>query len=172
MSARVAATLACALGCALPLAIASPALAYEGQMTLEIGAGYAAASGAEMATNGIAAEVLVSYGLNDILTLRAFGAYALHPSADQLVTGGADLIYMIDILTIVPYLGVGLDSVSRVNSDGLGGTALGVHATFGLDYLLSRSLYIGIEARPTYTLTGTRFLEVPVYAKLGFAFDL
>lgn len=150
---------------------ASPALAYEDQLTLELGAGYAFASGDTLPHSGLAASALVSYGLGDTLTLRAFGAYAMHPSTANVFTGGADLLYLLDILTVVPYFGGGVDGVGINTPDGTTG-AFAVHAVVGLDYLLSRSLTLGIETRPTYMLTGTRFFEVPVYLKIGFVFDL
>jgi hypothetical protein len=145
-------TLATAMLCAL-LGGARPALAYEDQATLGLGLGYAHAFALSPAP-GAAVALAASLGLGQTLTARALAGYALHPGQRPLHVGlaGAELLYVIDVIELVPWLGLGADGVLRAQAGELE-PQLAAHAVLGLDYLLSRELTLSLELRPYVLLT-------------------
>ena len=173
------ATLAAAL-MALALGAPSPVRAYEDQLTLEFGVGYAHAfSDGAVPSSGLPLAIAASMGINDVWTVRASVAYALHPGDPTVHVGvfGAELLYVVDILEVVPYFGAGLDALTTL-SDGAVGADLGAHIVLGVDWLLSRSAYLGLDLRP-YLLVSELFeadVRFPVYltvlARAGLVFDL
>ena len=168
---------AAALGIALSVAGGSSggALAYEGQLTLGLGLGYAAVVTEGLPPHGALAQVSASVGLDDVWTVQASVSYALHPGADPLHVGivGAELIYVLDVLEVVPFFGLGADAIGTVHQ-GRAGADAAAHAILGVDYLLSRTWLIGLDVRP-YVLF-TRLSTDPVYitisARASLIFDL
>ena len=144
------------------------ALAYEDAFTLELEAGYALAVG-DIPTNGMAASVLGTYGINDAFTLRAGLTDSFHPRDANLVHGSVDLIYMIDVLTVVPYVGAGIDA-GWIRSDGAAAATLGGHLALGVDYLWTRTFFMGLEIRPTFFLREASLVDTPMMLKFGFVF--
>jgi hypothetical protein len=136
-------------GCALLLLSApATALAYEDQITLGVGLGYANAVSDSLPASGVLADVAVSYGLSSVWTLRGRVSYALHPddrTMHVLLTGG-ELLYMIDVVEVVPYFGLGVDALSRFRADD-SHVDPALHGVVGLDYLCSRDVALGIDAR-------------------------
>jgi len=137
----------------------SAARAYEDQATLGFGVGWlgAPAAATGVPRNAVSLDVTGTLGVSDGWSLGAHVAYGLHPADPLLhsVIGGVELLYMVDVLQIVPTLGVGVDAFLSVR-DGHAGADLAAHALLRLDYLLSRKLMLGADVR--------------VYA-LPFAFD-
>lgn len=132
----------------------APAKAYEDQATLFVDLGYAAATGAPAlasATHGIVGGVGGSWGLNDAWTLRGRLAWAGHPSDLQVGSLGVEVYYMLDILKLVPFAGLGVDGIATLADDGTGtsfGASFAVHALVGLDWLISRKFILGLDVRP------------------------
>jgi hypothetical protein len=162
-------------------ALSSPAAAYEDQLTVEAGVGYAHALDASAdAQSGLPWSLAASIGLDDVWTMKATTAYALHPAdagARHVVIAGAELVYVVDILEIVPFFGAGLDVFAawRGPEQDLDAAA---HLVFGADYLLTRSLFVGVEVRPHLLLTrlgnddGRTPLYVTALARIGVGWEL
>ena len=161
-------------------ALPSGARAYEDQLTLELGVGYAHAftDGATPGP-GVPLSLAASIGLDDVWTVRATLAYALHPGEPTMHIGllGAELLYVVDILEVVPYFGVGVDALTTL-SDGALGADFAAHVVVGADWLLSRTAYVGLDVRP-YLLVSELFeadVRFPVYltvlVRAGLVFDL
>lgn len=125
------------------------ALAYEDRITLgaELGAGFFAGDAASNVAGGLGG-VDVSFGLNDVWTLRSHFSVALHPGDATLGVGliGTELLYTIDVVRWVPFFGAGIDALV-VHGNGATHGDGAVHAVAGLDYLLSRDLLVGLDAR-------------------------
>lgn len=136
------------------VAFAGPARAYEDQLTLGFGAGYAHAAASSLPRNGVLFDVSASTGLGPVWSLRGRASYAVHPAARPLHVTllDAEVLYLIDVLEIVPYFGVGAGATGRVR-DGVLGVDATVHAVIGLDYLLSRALTLELDARPYLLMT-------------------
>jgi hypothetical protein len=139
----------------------SPARAYEDQYTLGIGLGYAHAFPSGAPHPGALVELTASSGLAATWTARARISAAWHPGDPGLYRGlgGAELLYMIDVLELVPALGLGLDGLlTRLPAAANGEAAelrgdFAAHAVLGLDYLVSRALSLGLDVRPHLLLT-------------------
>jgi hypothetical protein len=146
----------------LCLAVAIPARAYEDQLTLGVGAGYAHASSDALPRNGALFDVSASAGLGAVWSLRGRASYALHPDAEPMHVAliDAELLYLIDVLELVPYFGLGAGAAGRVWS-GVVDVDPTAHAVIGLDYLISRALTLELDARPYLLLT--EFERAPFY---------
>jgi hypothetical protein len=137
------------------LALPAPARAYEDQLTLGAGAGYALALVEGGPAHGATAlDLSVSSGLDATWSLRARASYALHPAerALHVVLVSPELLYLIDVVEVVPYLGLGVSGVGRA-SGGAFRPAAGAHLVLGFDYLLSRAFALGLDLRPTLLFT-------------------
>ena len=134
-----------ALSCSAPAGVAR---AYEDQYTLGLGAGYAQAVSNSLPRHGAQFDVNGSVGLGPVFSLRGRLSYAFHPADQPLNTGlvGAELLYLIDIVELVPYFGVGLDGVGRARSSNLELDAA-AHLVVGIDYLISRKMILGLDLR-------------------------
>ncbi|MCA9582917.1 MAG: hypothetical protein KC416_14055 [Myxococcales bacterium] len=130
----------------LALALPSRAAAYEDRWSLEAGPLVSSIPNGGSNHWGGGATLRTTFGLNDVWTLRCQGAYAIHPGTTDLHVGalGIDAVYMIDIVEWVPFLGLGIDAIlSSAAGQTLWDPA--VHLSIGVDYLLSRDLYVGVE---------------------------
>ncbi|HMI91941.1 MAG TPA: hypothetical protein VK509_11285, partial [Polyangiales bacterium] len=160
-------------GWLIATAPASPAQAYEDQFTLGLGLGYAHAFPSGAPHPGALTELSASTGLDPTWTARARLAAAWHPSERALYRGiaGAELLYMIDVLELVPSLGLGLDGmVTRLPPASDDAAAelrgdLAAHAVLGLDYLLSRELSLGLDVRPHLLITALD--DEPLYLTIS-----
>ncbi|HEX4353824.1 MAG TPA: hypothetical protein VHZ95_12935, partial [Polyangiales bacterium] len=101
------------LGAALGLVTPSAAHAYEDKAGLALDLGYARATERNAAHNGGLVGVEASIGLDDIWTVRAAVTYSLHPgtSSQSVLAISGELLYLIDVLELVPYFGAGIDAV-------------------------------------------------------------
>ena len=160
------------------------ARAYEDQYTLGVGLGYAHAFPAAAPHPGALAELSASLGLDPTWTARARITGAWHPSEHALyrALAGAELLYMIDILELVPSFGLGLDAVvtrlpaTAADDDAELRADFAVHAVVGIDYLLSRELSLAFDARPYLLATALRGtskepLYLTISASLVWVFD-
>jgi hypothetical protein len=136
----------------------SSASAFERQWRSGVSLGYAYFSNVgDEALHGFGGGLHLSYGLSDVWNASITADTTYHPSGDALVVGGAaGVSYVIDILQVVPHVGIllGPYDVWRVGgSCGVPNTPLchrfsfGASIPFGLDYTVSRSFAVGIGGR-------------------------
>jgi hypothetical protein len=156
----------------------APARAYEDQLSLGVSLGYAhAVSDAASASppHGALAALDTTLGLDDIWTLRAQFGFGWHPAPAPMSVflASTELLYMVDVLEIVPYFGAGVDGLGRLRSAALE-IELGVHPVLGLDWLPQRELVLGIALRPVFLVSALD--HDPVYltisASASLLFDL
>jgi hypothetical protein len=142
--------------------------AYEDKAGLAVDLGFAHATERTLPHNGGLVGVEGSLGLDDIWTVRGAVTYSLHPgsSALSVLTLGAEVLYLIDVLELVPYFGGGLDAIGSWarGTSGLK-SEFGVHPVFGLDWLLDRNLALGLQARPIFLLTALN--RQPIYLEVN-----
>lgn len=150
---------------------ATSAFAYEDQASLDINVGYGYASKTAIPNDNIFAGISGSYGLGDTWTTRAAVSYShsLSGATMNSILGLGELYYMLDVLAVVPYGGLGIDVWGRFLSKDSNATA-GAHAVIGLDYLPTNHLALGVVVRPTWFLDGT--VLVTSVAQVSFLFDL
>jgi len=128
----------------------APARAYEDQVALSVDAGYAYAQhGIPM--HGAGVGISAGIGLGDTFTLVFRGGYAAHPGnvPAHVLSLTAEALYIVDILTWVPFFGAGVDGHLIVR-DGSPQGNFEVHGIVGIDYLHSRSLGFGLDVRVGY----------------------
>jgi hypothetical protein len=138
------------LGAALLWLVPASARAYEDQVALSVDAGYAYAQhGIPM--HGAGVGISAGIGLGDTFTLVFRGGYAAHPGnvPAHVLSLTAEALYIVDILTWVPFFGAGVDGHLIVR-DGTPRGNFEVHGIVGLDYLHSRSLAFGLDVRVGY----------------------
>jgi hypothetical protein len=158
---------------------ADGAKAYEDKLTLGVEAGYGlVAVPSDLPEHGVLVGVSSSVGLGDVWSLRGHVDYGFHPGADPLhvLVLGAEILYLVDVLQVVPYFGLGIDGLGTY-WQGVAGLELGAHVVLGIEYLLSRETLIGFDIRPhVLPLSVSRELLEPVYitatARFSFVFDL
>lgn len=162
------------------------ARAYEDQLGLAIGAGYAvipssgpaSPEGAPLPQHGLVLQAQVALGLGDTWELRALAGWAIEIGDVSLhrVHGGLELVYLLDILEVVPFLGLGLDVPTSILGDEVWVDFAG-HAVFGVDWLPAREWSVGIEIRPYVLFTAlTRTAGDPVWltatARFQYLFEI
>lgn len=132
-------------------ALPCEARAYEDQVTLGFDAGMLYLGDLDPAA-GPTVGISVGYGLGDAWALSARIGYGLLPSGGDSIhamTVHAEVVYIIDILQFVPFFGLGLDGT--LVAGGVSPTGnVGVHALVGVDYLVSRTLAVGLDVRPGF----------------------
>jgi hypothetical protein len=141
---------------AVVLAPGSRAHAYEDQIGVGLGAGYANLDLPGLPAHGLALDAAATLGLDDIWALRARFTYGYHPDslgAVHTFVPSGDVLYLIDILEWVPYVGAGLDAVVALPVVGPVQSNLGIHLAFGLDWLLSRRWLLELDLRPVLIVT-------------------
>jgi hypothetical protein len=144
---------ALALGLAL---VPATARAYERRLTVGAEVGYASVLiQSALPVHGVTAGAGATLGLSDVWSLRGHLAYALHPADRTLHVGllGVDVVYLVDIVRLVPYFGAGVDVLGTVFNGGAG-TDLGLHVSLGAEYFLDRDWIVGLEIRPHYLPLG------------------
>jgi hypothetical protein len=140
------------------LLAASPASAFERQWRTGVSLGYAYFSNVTDETrHGFGGGLHLTYGLSDAFNATITADAGYHPTGNALILGGAaGASYVIDILQVVPHVGllVGPYDVWRVG--GACGVpeappchrlSLGASIPFGLDYTVSRSFAVGVGGR-------------------------
>jgi hypothetical protein len=151
----------------------APLRAYEDQATLGVDLGYAHATAGTLPHSGAMLGLEASLGLGDIWSVRAVASYSLHPGATSLsiVMLGAELLYLVDVLEVVPYFGAGVDALGSwfERSHGLA-AELGAHPVVGLDWLVNRDMALGIAARPVFSITA--WDRAPIYLTVSVSASL
>lgn len=171
---------------AVPLALAfwalsaAPSAAYEDRGTLGIEAGYGVVviTDTTLPQHGALFGLELSLGLGDQFAVRAHADYGYHPGDDEMHVAlfGLEGLYLVDIVQVVPYFGLGIDGIATVYQDAAG-LELGFHVIVGLEYLLSRSWLIGLDVRPHFLpITLSEGRTDPVYIsttlRVSWVFDL
>ncbi len=133
---------------------AAPAHAYEDQLTLGAGAGYGYSASREWPRHAALFDVSVSVGLSPSLALRGHAGYGFHPDDEPLhgVIAGADLLYLIDVVEIVPYFGLGVSGLGRIRGGDFHAAAA-AQLVLGFDYHLDRDLALELDVRPYLLVT-------------------
>jgi len=161
--------------CSLALLAASSARAYEDQLSFGIGAGYAYATqaGASNASgasgHGAYFQLEASLGVSPTWSVRGVLGYGEHPATPRLSHGllGVEALYLVDVLELVPYAGVGIDALAGFTTADTR-FAFGAHPVLGIDWLLGRSFLLGLSARPIFVLSdldrGPLYLTVSLTA--------
>jgi len=129
---------------------AREAHAYEDQATLSLDVGYAAVlANPDLPPHGAMVGLSGTWGLSDAFSIGARLAYAAHPGDPLLHVGiaGVEVVYLLDIVTVVPFFGLGTDAILTA-ADGGAGVDWGLHAVLGLDWLVSREWIVGVDIRP------------------------
>jgi hypothetical protein len=154
------------LGLLALVAFAHPAVAhaYEGQIGLSLELGYAVIPTGPLPSHGVYADAGVAIGLGDTWELRGRLAYAYHPEPMHRWAGGVELVYVIDIFEVVPFLGLGVSGLVTLN-DVLVTGDFAANAVLGFDVLLSREATLGISVRPSVVLTALD--TAPVWLEMG-----
>jgi hypothetical protein len=137
---------------------ATSARAYDRQLGLFVGAGYTGIVGdTPYPPHAVAASVGVGLGLGDVWELRLRADYAAHVGSMHRVTGSFDVVYLVDVLSAVPYLGlsaggaVSILDASLALGDVRGDLVLG--GLLGLDVLIGREWTVGGEVRFAWVVT-------------------
>lgn len=150
------------IGCVMSLlGVATPALAYEDQLTVGAGLGYAYAS--DQPHHGLGLQLETSLGLDQAWTVRGLLAFSAHPgpSSDAKLNLGGELLYLFDLFEFVPYVGAGIDVLGHIPFEGTARAAFGVHPVVGMDWLVTREWLVGLSVRPTFVLTDWE--RAPIY---------
>lgn len=140
--------------------VGSTALAYEDQASLDLTVGASQWTGDETTRTGAEVTVGGTWGLWDVFNLRASLGYGprFKPFAHAVV-GRVEAAYLVDVVQVVPFFGVGAGGWYALDDVGLLPEA---HALFGVDYLLNRTWILGLDAR-----TGVFFSDAGPRALLG-----
>lgn len=158
-----------ASSCAAALLVAAPAAASEGQWHVGGGLGTAAFAGGGAARYAV--DLHGAYELTDQFDLRLDLLSSRH-----LVDGAASLglVYKLDVIEWVPYVGVGLGFywLGDERRADLAQRELGLSVPLGIDYAPSRSFAVGLQLRyhgffselPT-TLGGAALLDTLLRAE-------
>lgn len=136
------------LGLVTALGWSSSARAFEDKLALGAGAGYALAPEAE-AAHGVAIDVQAGLGISEVWQLRAGGTFAEHPHpADELHVAAlrAELVYLIDIVDIVPFGGIGLAGFALFGDEPLA-IEPAAHIALGAAYWLSFDWLLQLDMR-------------------------
>ncbi|HTU62788.1 MAG TPA: hypothetical protein VMF89_30205 [Polyangiales bacterium] len=150
-------------------ALPSAARAYEDQLSFGVGAGYAYATQAGASDHGAYFQLEASLGVSPTWSLRGVLGYGEHPATLRLSQGllGVEALYLVDVLELVPYAGVGIDGLASITAADTH-FAFGAHPVLGIDWLLGRSFLLGLCARPIFVLSelerGPLYLTVSLTA--------
>jgi len=138
------------------------ARAYEDQLSFGIGAGYAYATQAGASDHGAYFQLEASLGVSPTWSVRGVLGYGEHAATPRLSQGllGVEALYLVDVLELVPYAGVGIDALAGFTSADTR-FAFGAHPVLGIDWLLGRSFLLGLSARPIFVLSD--FDRGPLY---------
>jgi hypothetical protein len=131
--------------------------AYEDQIGLALGAGYTAKpyDQPDISHHGAGVHVDVGVGLSDVWEVRGHVGYAalVEGPVEHRLELGAEAIYLIDVLTVVPYFGAGIGGLMSVDARGARPDLL-LDAVVGLDWLVTRQWVLGLDARIGLNVTG------------------
>lgn len=171
----------------LAIVTAVPALARADFKEWTVGAwpAYAVTYVDSRAPSGVGGGAEVGFGITEALTLKATGFLSWHPvGATKTTAAGTigefaamlDLNYALDVIRLVPSFDVAVGVLGIRGSAGFGGgaradavvpssTAFGIGLGFGLDYLVTRRVAVGLVVR--YHAFLTDITRIPVYLWVG-----
>lgn len=133
---------------ALPTSVAR---AYAEQASLDAAAGYLRLVDLpRLPAHGATLELGAARGLGEAVVLRGALGYArLRDRHARAHAGRVRLegLYLIDVLRVVPFLGVGASLMLAKRPGGDPQLHPGAHVLVGLDYLWSRALVVGLDVR-------------------------
>jgi hypothetical protein len=171
------ALLACASCLGLGLA-SGEAVASEHDWKLGLGAGYEHLGQGGGA--GVGGSGRVTYAASDaILVLGELGA-AYHPGSRRTSTSAwVGAAYVLDVLSWVPYVGLGAGAWGLGQGGDCGGqgqtpcfeTRPGLALPYGLDYRLSPDLSVGVSGQTRFLLNGSGevLTATSVHARVDFS---
>ena len=122
----------------------------EGSVGLSLGYGLVAIEAADLPDHGGLLTLSAALGIDDVFTARAHVGYAWHPghAADlHVAVAGLEAIYLLDVVELVPFFGLGVGALMTAYDGGFGADA-SIYGVLGLDYLWSREVIVGIDLRP------------------------
>jgi hypothetical protein len=140
---------------AIALLAASSARAYDEQWSLDAAAGYSLLVHENWPDRwanpqGVGVDLGATLGVSDAVMLRGTLGYAYFASAHRPEHVGrlrAEGLYLLDVLKLVPFLGVGVTLTTAQHSDQELPLRPGVHLVVGADYLATRSWNFGLDVR-------------------------
>ncbi len=154
---------------------APEAFAYENQLTVGANLGFAERIADQGPRHGGMFGISSSIGLDDIWTARGRFSYSLHHAPDFLHAFllSAEILYLIDIIEFVPYLGGGPDGVATLWNEQVE-IDFALHAVVGVDYLFSREIIFGLEVRPLFflTRTSTQLAYLSINFTASYSFEI
>jgi hypothetical protein len=140
-----------AIASLLVLAQHGRARAYDEQWSLDGSLGYALLVRDDGPTRqGAGVDLGATLGVSDSVMLRGTLGYALLADADRTEHLGrlrAEGLYLLDVLKVVPFFGVGVMLITAPDSAQHVPLRPGVHLVLGLDYLASRAWTAGVDVR-------------------------
>lgn len=127
----------------------SPAAAYEEELGAYLALGYTAADLGQL-SHLPQLELGIDWGASLEWTLRGFASCAANPAATGtkpwLFGAGGEILYIVDVLRWVPFVGGGISGNVR-SVEGHIKPRPAFHGVLGLDYLHDRSWAWGIHSR-------------------------
>ncbi len=170
-----------ALAAALALACLAPtsAHAYDHQLTLDASAGWGVAPALEAPNHGPSFAIGTTIGFDDAWGLGVYAGWSVHPAFNggepyHLGFAGVEGLYFIDILEVVPFFGVGIDVLPTFDgSTNSWGADVAAHLRASVDYLVSRSVAIGLDVRPyvLFSALSTDPFYLTVLARFSYILD-
>ena len=150
-----------------------PAAALERELVLSPRVGYAGSTG-PVGGPGAVLELGAHYGLNDAFSLYGVGGYTVaFPDAPRGPRHGATLalgvVYALDVLRVVPYLGVGLRGDLLVGPRD-GWITPSAEARVGLRWLLRRGFALSFEAAYAFPVVGRDLAADFLTVSVGVSF--
>jgi len=150
-------------------AVPEVARAYEETVTVGLDVGLGLAPSADIGVPGSQVGISASWGLNDAFTLAGRVGYGWHPSGvdAHLLVGGVEVAYLLDILQVVPFFGLGTDALGLFR----GGTRSpdwALHAVAGLDWLVTRTWIVGLDVRAYFLPLDLDSDLSPYYVTIAF----
>lgn len=122
--------------------------AFENEWHAGLRGGFASLKGRG---SGPAAGIHGAYGVSDMfdVTFEGFGSCHGGCSDPGVVSGSAGLLYKVDVLEWIPYVGLlgGYYHFFGTGRNGESGSEIGGSVQLGLDYLLTRNLGLAAEIR-------------------------
>ncbi len=165
----------CGVLLALCVLTTSTAHAYDDQASLDLAAGYVHVSEkAPLPPSGGELTVGGGYGLGDMFVLRGSLGYGLQRAKTSLASvgrGRVELAYLIDVLSVVPFFGLGASA--WLFDTGRLEVAPAGHVLVGADLLITREWNVGLDVRMGLLLHATDTFDVfEGQLRLSRLFDL
>jgi len=148
--------------------LASTARAYEDTVTVGLDAGLGLAVSSDFTMGAPQLGLSSTWGINDAFTLGGRVAYGWHPDSPDahVVVGGIEVVYLLDILEVVPFFGLGTDAFA-VMRGGSRSPDWALHAVVGLDWLIDRRWILGFDFRAYFLPLDLESSLDPVYLAFG-----